>query len=111
MIVAAWKNHTGYDPTGNGYGLIVSKADRDQYFLKEHQFALIELEGEHAIIQVNTNKKTFWGDSCRELISKSIGVWLIQNHLAPWEKQHPPKLNLMPLGGNRFKLCQPDKPD
>ncbi|MEN6443521.1 MAG: hypothetical protein ABFC71_07210 [Methanoregula sp.] len=53
---------------------------------------------------VNINKKSFWGQTCRELINKKIGSWLIENKLAPWPKHFPPRLILTKIAENRFKL-------
>jgi len=47
--------------------------------------------------------KSFW-NRCPELRSAKIGHRLIQNHLAPWLKNNPPSLKLLPLQGNQFIL-------
>ena len=52
----------------------------------------------------NTDKPSFWNDTCRELISKEIGLWLIRNGKAPWMKGHPSKLQLGLAGERTFKV-------
>jgi hypothetical protein len=106
MIVTAWNNGQHHS-SGAGYGVKVNPMDRDKYFSHKWETILLKLEGEHGFVEVNTNKKSFWFGSCRELISKDIGQWLLRNDLAPWEKYNPPKLNLEPIKGNKFILRRP----
>jgi len=106
MNVTAWNNGS-YKESGAGYGLKVSKSDRDQYFKREWGTILLELEGYSTSVEVNIRKKSFWEGTCREMICKDIGLWLLQNGLAPWPKRKPPKLYLVPKGGNKFFLKLP----
>lgn len=103
MIVVAWNNSEHHE-TGAGYGVRVKVDDRDQYFNREAGTVLVELEGSDIIAKVNIDKDSFWGPTCRELISKEIGQWLRQRGLAPWAKDDPPRLVLEPLEDNRFLL-------
>ena len=64
----------------------------------------LRLEGQTRDILVNTDKPSFWNGTCRELISKEIGLWFISNYLASWVKGHPPKLQLEPAGDQRFNV-------
>ena len=84
MLVTAW-NKGNYNPSGAGYGIRISKIDRDKYFKKKWKYIVLELEGKSRAIKVNTNKLSFWKD-CTELINKDIGIWLIRNGKAPWKK-------------------------
>jgi hypothetical protein len=72
MIITAWNNGAHHD-TGAGYGFKVSIHDRDNYFSREWNEVTIYLEGVENPIIVNIDKKSFWNDQCRELISKEIG--------------------------------------
>jgi hypothetical protein len=105
MIVPAWNNGAWHE-SGAGYGIRVSAIDRDAYFDKKAAAILLELQGWSRPVRVNTNKASFWGRACRELIKQEIGQLLQQNGLARWPKHDPPKLILQPLGGNRFLLRQ-----
>lgn len=103
MIANAWNNGKHHQ-TGAGYGLKVNKQDRDQYFKRNWKSVFLQFEKDGVYVEVNIEKKSFWNSTCRELISKEIGLWLIKNGLAPWGKGYPPKLKLEHLYDNRFKV-------
>jgi len=48
---------------------------------------------------------TFW-TTCPEFRGKAIKGWLLSHKLIPWPKGKPPILELVPLGGNRFRLAK-----
>ena len=102
MIVTAWNNGS-HKKTGAGYGLKIGVSDRDRYFKKSWKTVSIRLpNGQTA--EVNTDKKSFWNDSCRELINKEIGKWLIEIGKAPWNRGDPPKFELCLLREREFEL-------
>ena len=72
MIVTAWNNGNHYK-TGAGYGVKISIVDRTKYFRKSWAYVEIEFAGTEHLIKVNIDKKSFWGNVCRELINKEIG--------------------------------------
>jgi len=102
MRVAAWKNGKYNNPRVS-YGLKVSVADRNNHFQRIWRSVNISLPN-GTEIEVNTDKESFWNDTCRELISKGIGVWFLENGHAPWPSGNPPKFELIPQGGRRFEL-------
>lgn len=102
MKVTAWNNGS-YHQSGAGYGLKISAIDRDRHFKKAWKSVLIGLP-DGSDVEVNTNKASFWNDSCRELISKEIGAWLIERGYAPWPMRAPPTFELEPVGERRFAL-------
>ena len=103
MIVTAWNN--GYHrSSGAGYGLKVRTQDRDRFFRREWGTVTLEFPGRDAPAEINIDKESFWGPSCRELICKEIGLWLRENNFAPWRKRRPPKFELEPLYEARFRL-------
>lgn len=106
MIVTAWNNGQHY-ASGAGYGLRVTAADRDRFFDPDAGSAVLELEGWDTPITVNTDKASFWGPRCRELIAREIGRWLRRRGLAPWPSGRPPRLLMQPLARNRFAV-RPD---
>jgi len=105
VIVVAW-NNGAHHPSGAGYGLKVSAEDRDRYFRRTWKFVTVEISASpgQKTIQINTDKPSFWDSTCRELISKEIGIWLKSQNLAPWPKGSPPRLSLRPAGEARFVL-------
>jgi len=103
MEVTAWNNGK-HHPSGAGYGFKLSPEDRDRYFKKEWGKVYIRFPGHAKEIEVNIDKPSFWNQSCRELISKDIGKWLISSRLAPWEPGHPPKFILEKKEGNHFDV-------
>ena len=108
MIVKAW-NNGAHHPDGNGYGIKISSTDRDQFFSSEWGSVHLVLDGKPETIEININKKSFWNKTCRELISKGIGVWLIENQLGQWPPHQPPELELNKVGEQKFFLKVPDK--
>ena len=107
FVGTAWNNGT-HQASGAGYGIKLTPKDRDKYFRRPKVF--LNLEGRTGDIPVNTDKQSFWNDTCRELISKEIGAWLISNCQAPWKKGHPPKLRLETAGKQTFKVTIARKP-
>ncbi len=106
MIVTAWNNGS-YHKSGAGYGVKLDASDRDRFFQRSWKTIRLSLEGSSDVIEVNVAKSSFWGITCRELISIDIGRWLIGNGLAPWPKGYPPKLILENVNSNNFLLRKP----
>lgn len=102
MIVTGWNNGSPNNQTGAGYGIRVSKGDRDLYFKREWDEVEIELEDERILVNISGS---FWG-MCSELRSSKIGKWMLKKGYAPWPKGNAPKFKLIPISGNRFKLCE-----
>ncbi len=105
MIVTAWNNGDHWK-SGAGYGVKLDASDRDRFFRRDWKSIYLSLEGSSKVIEVNIAKPSFWGITCRELISVEIGRWLIRNGLVPWTKGNPPKLSLKQIDGNRFLLTK-----
>ena len=106
MIVTAWKSGPAND-TGTGYGVKLAAQDRDRHFVRTWETVTVEFDDSRQAVEVNIDKDSFWNDTCRELISKEIGRWildLIEAKRVSWPKRHPPKFTLTPLGNRRFKL-------
>lgn len=103
MEVTAWNNGKHHS-SGAGYGLKLTPEDRDRFFKKEWGKVYIELPGYNVEAEVSIDKPSFWNTSCRELISKEIGAWLISSGLAPWQSGLPPKLILEKKDGNHFAV-------
>jgi len=100
MIVSGWNNGSPNNRTGAGYGIRISKKDRDKYFRREWKFIEIDLESEVVRVELSNS---FWRN-CTELRSSKIGKWLLDRDYAPWSKGNPPKLELIPVSERRFKL-------
>lgn len=106
MIVTAWNNGS-HGISGAGYGLKVSKSDRDRYFRRQWNSVILELEETPIPIEVNIDKESFWGETCRELIGQGIGIWLRKYQLAPYPKGRLPKLVVEPISENWFRVKLP----
>jgi hypothetical protein len=50
--------------------------------------------------------RSFW-ENCTELRSASIGRWLIDHRLAPWQRSVPPTLELDHVADRLFRLQEP----
>jgi hypothetical protein len=103
MLATAWKNGSP-DARGNGYGLKISAADRDAFLKREFGSITLHLPGISRPVTVNIDKASMWEGTCRELISRDIGAWLIGVGLAPWPKGAPPKFRLVPRGERAFDV-------
>jgi len=101
MRVVGWKTSSP-SQTGRGYGIRISREDRDRFFDKNCLHVTIELDEITVRIQLS---RSFWRD-CIELRGKEIGGWMIHRGLVPWPKGHPPKLRLEHLGNARFRLSE-----
>ena len=102
MFITGWNNGSPNNQTGAGYGIRVSKRDRDLYFRREWKEVEIEIENEIVVVSIS---RSFWRN-CSELRSSKIGKWMLKNGYAPWSKGNAPKFELIPLSGNRFKLLK-----
>jgi hypothetical protein len=108
LIWTAWNNGK-FHSSGAGYGFKVSIQDRDRYFnraWKEAKLVLLFRDGSKEE-KVNIAKPSFWSDRCHEIISKQIGLWLMECGLAPWPSRSKPKLQAVVLGAGRFELRSP----
>ena len=105
MKATAWNNGHHHE-SGAGYGFKISASDRDRHFRRSWETILLRIEGQPQF-EVNVKKDSFWNSDCRELIHREIGIWLRKNKMAPWPKRRPPKLELLHLSENRFKLQRP----
>lgn len=102
MIATVW-NNGAYHPSGAGYGMKISKIDRDNFFKKEWGKVILKLGNDEITTCANINKASFWSN-CRELISKDIGVWLIKEGRGTWEKSKPHKIEIVNITENIFKV-------
>lgn len=103
LSATAWKNGSP-DERGNGYGLKISAVDRDTYLKRTSGSITLHLPGAPRPVEVNIDKASMWEGTCRELISREIGAWLIREGLAPWPKGRPPKFRLVPRNQRQFDV-------
>ena len=103
MIARGWNNGS-HRPSGAGYGIKIATEDRDSHFKREWKKVMLLLEGVSDPIDVNIDKPSFWGPTCRELICREIGLWLIGSGRATWPEGLPPKLELRPIGEGSFRV-------
>ncbi len=92
MLVTAWK--------GGTYGIRVGLPNVRQYFRRSWRTIEVEIDSLNRTFRLS---RTFW-TTCPEFRGKVIGAWLTKNKLAPWPRGKPPQVELVPLGGNRFRL-------
>lgn len=102
MIIAAWQNGERHK-SGAGYGFKVSIADRDEYFDRRWSTVFVTLPN-GIEVEANINKKSFWTSSCREVICRELGEWLIGRGFESWENGNPPKFILSYQSQNRFTI-------
>lgn len=101
--VTGWRIGAPNLETGAGFGIRLSKKDRDNLFKKKWKSIKIQLDS--GIIFEPKLSKSFWG-SCPEIRSKWIGKWMLEKGLAPWPKNSPPRMKLKSTGVRIFRLSQ-----
>jgi uncharacterized membrane protein YkvA (DUF1232 family) len=101
MQVKGWNNGSPNNKTGADYGIRLTREDRDKLFKKSWKTISLEL-GDESVVNVNLSN-SFWED-CIELRSAKIGKWMLNNKIAPWEKNNAPSLTLDSIGNRRFRL-------
>ena len=100
MKATAWNNGQ-HHPSGAGYGIKFTAADRDHFFRREWESIQLEVPGEGTTsVPLSAS---FWR-RCSELRSATVGRWLRGSGLAPWPKGQPPKLNVEQVEGSLFRL-------
>jgi hypothetical protein len=103
MEATAWNNGRHHS-TGAGYGFKIGAKDRDRYFQRSWSTVFVSLPEMNQEVEVNIAKPPFWSATCRELISREFGRWLIKYGYAPWPSGVPPKFRLTPTNSNHFKV-------
>jgi hypothetical protein len=103
MTVSAW-NNGDHNPTGAGYVLRISQADRDAVFFQSWDHVLLELQTNRGPQCVAIPLSQSFCRKCSELRSVDVGRWLIAHGHATWPKGAPPTFRLRNIAGNRFAL-------
>lgn len=106
FVAKAWRNSRKSKTGAAGYGLKVEIPDRDLFFDRSWKTVRLNLVGpvnDH-MAEVNVDKSSFWSCICRELISKDIGRWFIDNGLVQWPKGRPPRFWVAPTNECEFKV-------
>ena len=85
---------------GAVYGVRVGSVNANRFFPKGVTCVEVEIDGHLHSFPL---RGTFW-KKCPEIRGAPIGRWLRAHGLAPWQSGHPPQVDLLPLGGNRFRL-------
>lgn len=98
MTFTSWSNGK------NGFGFKISAAERDKYFSKDIHTVIIQLpqRGSFLNVKCNTNKASFWNETCKELISSKIGDWLKEMKFYPWPNGIPPKFEAEKVNENTY---------
>ena len=92
MIVSAWKGAT--------YGIRVGSINARKYFNQDWETIEVEIDRKFYTFNLSS---TFWM-TCPEFRGGPIPNWLKKQSLIPWPKGKPPRFELAPLKGNKFRL-------
>jgi hypothetical protein len=98
MDASAWSNG------GGTYGIRVGFPNRHKFFDESWAEIEVEIDG---VVQRFGLTDGFW-HHCPEFRDKGAPVireWLRRNRTLEWPKGNPPQAQLIPLGGNRFRLA------
>jgi len=97
MEASAWCN-------GNGtYGIRVGTRNRDRHFERTWKEIEVEMDGQFHRFSLTEG---FW-DDCPEFRDHGAPIiceWLRQYRTLEWERDCPPRMMLVPLGGGQFRL-------
>ena len=96
MHVSAWRGGSGT------YGLRVGVKNRGAFFNRAWNEIELEIDGEIHRVGITAG---FWKD-CPEVRDPVIRTWLREHRTLEWPKGHPPKMELVPRGKNRFELLR-----
>jgi len=107
IVWTAWNNGK-HAESGAGYGFKVPIRDRDKFFCRGWPSVVIELPVSKSYIEaeINISKASFWNQTCHELVSKTIGQWLIRMNVAPWPLRSPPKFVIEQVSERRFRIVK-----
>ena len=101
IIVTAWKGGD-HRPSGAGYGVKMSKTDRDRLVERKWNTVTVELpDGTTAV--TNVDGMAFWSNG-PELRSRDIGRWMYAAGFAPWPNGNPPKFRLELVAPARVRV-------
>ena len=105
MIWTGWNNGSHHE-SGAGYGFKVDAVDRDRHFRRNWTTVIVDLPGHAGTItaEMNVAKKSFWSAQCRELISRKVGRWLIEEGYALRSAGLPPKFEVEQSAVRRFAV-------
>jgi hypothetical protein len=89
--------------SGPGYGIRISKADRNRYFVPG--WDRVELEfpsGQRVKVSLT---RSFWKPekACAELRSAAVGRWMIEQGVAPWPKGLSATADVGAIGSDVFR--------
>jgi len=97
MEVSAWSSGSGT------FGIRVGNVNRDRYFDRSWTVIDVEIDGQPHRFRLTPG---FWR-KCPEFRDSGATVirdWLRRNHTLNWPTGEPPRFQLLPLGGARFRL-------
>jgi hypothetical protein len=97
MQASAWNDG------GSTYGIRVGAPNRDSFFDETWTEIEVEIEGQVHRFALTSG---FW-NKCPEFRDSGASVirdWLNRHHALDWPTGEPPQVELIPLGGNRFRL-------
>jgi hypothetical protein len=63
FIATTW-NNSHYHASGAGYGIKISQDNRDRFFNRDWQTAILHLNGYDHPVEVNVAKASFWNRTC-----------------------------------------------
>jgi hypothetical protein len=97
MQVSAWNNG------GDIYGIRVGFPNRAEFFDESWTEIEVEIDGQPYYFGLTDG---FWNHcpEFRDSRHPAVREWLRRHRTLDWPKGYPPRLELIPLGGNRFRL-------
>ena len=96
MIGTAWKS--GRD--GGTFGIRVGRGDAENFFSQNWPSVALDLGDKIVEIKMTGSFR----HKCSELRGSAIKDFFFESGIGPWPKGKPPKMDIIPCGGNRFSV-------
>jgi hypothetical protein len=96
MIGTAWKS--GRD--GGTFGIRVGRVDADKFFQHDSPNVVLDLGDKIVEIKLTDSFRR----KCSELRGSALKDFFFDRGIVPWPKGKPPKIEIIPCGGNRFSV-------
>ncbi len=94
---------TAWSSGGGIFGIRVGIPNRDKYFVRSWNLIEVEVDGHFFKFRLTPG---FWNQcpEFRDAGNTTIRDWLQRHHTIDWPSRQPPRFQLHPLGGARFRL-------
>ena len=98
--VSGWKNGKFDNRKPVAIGISVGRENANRFFDRQWDVVVIQMDRKTIPVRIT---KGFWS-KCPELRHPAIADWMKRKGFVPWHRGNPPKMFLIHVGGNQFRL-------